>query len=76
MRTITVKVPGPLAAWLTRQSRRLRRSKSSLIRQALEEQRSQSAKPSCLELMEDLCGTVRGPRDLSANPKHLDGFGQ
>lgn len=76
MRTVSVKLPTPLAAWLTRQSRELRRSKSALVRQALEQQRSQPGKGTCLHLMEGLCGSVRGPRDLSTNPKHLAGFGQ
>jgi hypothetical protein len=76
MKTVSVKLPTPLAAWLTRQARGLRRSKSALVRQALEQQRSHPGKGTCLELMEDLCGSVRGPRDLSTNPKHLGGFGQ
>ena len=76
MRTVSVKLPPSLAAWLTRQARELRRSKSALVRQALEQQRSQPGKGTCLDLMEDLCGSVRGPRDLSTNPKHLTGFGK
>jgi hypothetical protein len=76
MRTVSVKLPPPLAARLTRQARELRRSKSALIRQALEQQRSQPSKGTCLDLMEDICGSVRGPRDLSTNPKHLTGFGK
>lgn len=76
MKTVSVKLPSPLADWLTRQARELRRSKSALVRQALEQQRSKPGKGSCLHLMEDLCGSVRGPRDLSTNPKHMEGFGK
>ncbi len=76
MKTVSVKLPVPLAAWLTRQARELRRSKSALVRQALEQQRSSPGQGTCLDLMEDLCGCVRGPRDLSTNPKHLEGFGK
>jgi len=76
MKTISVKLPAPLATWLTQQGRKLGRSKSDLVRQALEQQRSDPGKGTCLELMEDLCGSVRGPRDLSTNRKHLSGFGQ
>ena len=71
MKTISVKLPAPLAAWLTQKARELRRPKSALVRQALEQQRNQPGKGTCLDLMEDLCGSVRGPRDLSTNPKHL-----
>jgi len=75
VKTVSVKLPAPLATWLTQQARALRRSKSALVRQALEQQRSQPGKGTCLDLMEDLCGCVRGPRDLSTNPKHLERFG-
>jgi len=76
MKTVSVKLPAPLAAWLTQQARELRRSKSALVRQALEQQRSKPGKGTCLDLMEDLCGCMRGPRDLSTNPKHMGGFGK
>lgn len=73
---VSVKLPAALAAWLTQQARELGRSKSALVRQALEQQRSGPGKGTCLDLMEDLCGTMRGPRDLSTNPKHLERFGK
>jgi len=76
MKTVSVKRPSPLAAWLTQQARKLRRSKSALVRAALEQQRSEQGKGTCLDLMEDLCGCIRGPRDLSINPKHLEGLGK
>ena len=44
--------------------------------QALEQQRGQPGKGTCLDFMEDLCGSVRGPHDLSTNPKHLTVFGK
>ena len=76
MKTVSVKLPTPLAAWLAQQARELRRSKSALVRQALEQQRRRPGKGTCLDLMADLCGSVRGPRDLSTNPKHLEGLGR
>ena len=76
MTTVSVKLPTPLAAWLNQRARELRRSKSALVRQALEQQRRQPGKGTCLELMADLCGSISGQRDLSTNPKHLAGFGQ
>ena len=76
MKTVSVKLPSPLAAWLTQRARELGRSKSALVRQALEQQRGKPGKGTCLDLMEDLCGCVRGPRDLSTDPKYMEGFGQ
>jgi hypothetical protein len=76
VKTVSVKLPTPMAAWLTQQAKELRRSKSALIRQALEQQRIKRGKGTCLDLMEDLCGSIRGPRDLSTNPKHMQGFGK
>ena len=76
MKTVSVKLPTPLAAWLTQQAKELGRSKSALVRQALEQRRSQPGKSTCLDLMQDLCGSIRGPRDLSTNPKHLAGLGK
>jgi hypothetical protein len=76
MKTVSVKLPAHLATWLTRQARELRRSKSALVRQALERQRSEPVKGTCLDLMDDLCGCVSGPRDLSSNPRYMEGFGK
>ncbi len=76
MKTVSVKLPTPLATWLTEQARELGRSKSALVRQALEQQQRHPGKGTCLELMADLCGSVRGPRDLSTNPKYMEGFGR
>lgn len=76
VKTVTVKLPMPLATWLDQQARDLGSSKSALIRQALEYQRSKRGRGTCLDLMEDLCGCLRGPRDLSTHPKHMEGFGK
>lgn len=47
-----------------------------LVEEALE-QRSFKAPPgSFLDGLEDLVGSVAGPADLSANPKHLKDFGR
>lgn len=47
------------------------------IDRALESERSAvEAQPgSVLELTEDLCGSVEGPRDLSTHPKHMNSYG-
>lgn len=72
MKTITVKLPEPLAAWLSRRARELGRSQSDLVREALQRASEGTSGVSCHDLFADACGVVDGPRDLSTNPKHLD----
>jgi len=58
---------------------RLGRSRSDLIRQALEEQRqgkNSKSEKSCAELMAEFSGFFQGPRDLSTNPKYMRDFGK
>lgn len=76
MKTLSVKLPDPLARWLRTQARELRRTQSDLVRQALEAQRQNRNGPSCHDLMKDFCGSFSGPPDLSTNPKYMDGYGQ
>ncbi len=76
MKSISVKLPPPLAKWLTHQSTTLKRSKSELVRDALERQRQSKNGPSCHDLARDLCGSFQGPSDLSTNPKYMQGFGE
>lgn len=79
MTTITCKLPEKLASQLDSLARAERRSKSALIREALE-QRVLEKRPRgpvrAYDLVRHLCGTVRGgPSDLATNPKHMKGFG-
>jgi hypothetical protein len=76
MKTVSVKLSPPLARWLSHRARELKRTQSDLVRAALEQQRAGQGDASCHDLARDLCGSFKGPRDLSTNPKHLDGFGQ
>jgi hypothetical protein len=76
MKTITVKLPEPLAAWLSRRARELGRPQSDLIREALQKAKEGGAGASCHDTFADVCGIVEGPRDLSTNPKHLAGLGE
>ena len=79
MNTICVKVPHSLKLRMERESTRRGLSKSRVIRDALERafgQRRQMPGATVFDLTKDLCGSVRGgPRDLSSNKKHLDGYG-
>ena len=77
MKTLTVKINEPLDRWLETEARRLGRTKSEIAIQALIQHRN-AAKPLSLhDRMKDVCGILKGgPRDLSANPKHMEGFGE
>lgn len=79
MKTISLKLPAPLANWLARRANELGRSRSDLVRQALEEQRegkNSRSEKSCAELMAEFGGLFRGPRDLSTNSKYMRDFGK
>ena len=79
MKTISLKLPVPLANWLAKRANELGRSRSDLVRQALEEQRqgkNSTGEKSCAELMVEFGGFFRGPRDLSTNPKYMRDFGK
>ena len=77
MKTFTLKLPAPVYSWLVEESRQTGRSKSQLVREALEHSRKRKKTPTALDLAADLCGMVEsGLRDLSTNKKHLKGFGR
>jgi predicted DNA-binding protein len=75
MKTLTMKLPDGLLAWLESESKRSNRPKSALVREILEQHQRGRAR-SALELAADLCGCAQSRvRDLAANRKHLKGFG-
>lgn len=76
MKILTVKLPAPLATWLSRRARELGRPKSDLVREALQRVREGTSGTSCHDAFSDVCGVIEGPKDLSTNPKHLTGFGE
>ncbi len=47
-----------------------------VIEQALEGESVEVPEGSFLDGIEHLVGSVEGPRDLSTNPKYVDGFGK
>jgi Arc/MetJ-type ribon-helix-helix transcriptional regulator len=78
-RTISVKIPRPLAARLSAAVRRRKTSQSAIVREALEghlQSDSLDHTGSFLELAGDLVGSVSGPVDLSTNKRHLRGYGR
>ena len=79
MRTISVKLPEPLAARLRVTVRKRSSTQSAVVREALEAhlgQSSASGAGSGLDLVRDLVGSVAGPRELSTNRRHLRGYGR
>lgn len=76
MKTIAVKLPDPLAAWLSRRARELGRPQSDLVRDALQRYSEGTSGASGHGLFADVCGVIDGPRDLSTNPKHLADLGE
>jgi predicted DNA-binding protein len=76
MKTISLKIDSHLYGWLEKQSQSSGRSKSAITREALEKSRDRKSEPSCHDLMQDVCGSLRsGVADLATNKKHLKGFG-
>lgn len=79
MKSISLKLPAALSARLEAVARRRGETRSAVLRRILEAYLAglpDAAPGSCLDLAEDLVGCVSGPRDLSTNPEHLDGFGR
>lgn len=79
MGTLTVKLPSPLEAQLDALVRKSGQRKSTLVREAIERlvaEGEEAREGAVLDLINDLKGAGKGPKDLSANPKHLRGYGQ
>ena len=78
--TISLKLPDHLLERLKAASRARGTTKSSLVRECLEQSldaRPIGSKATCYDLASDLAGSLKGlPRDLATNPKYMEGFGQ
>jgi hypothetical protein len=78
MKTLTCKIPEELDARLESVARRERTSKSAVLRAVLERRlrgESRRVRRSAYDVVKHLRGTLRGPHDLSSNPRHLKGLG-
>ncbi len=75
MRALSIKLPEADLGRVRAIARRTRSTVSDVIREAIGVYRP-DAKGSFGEQAADLIGCVRGPRDLSTNPKHLDDLGE
>ncbi len=77
MPTVSLKLPPPLHRKLAGTSRRTGRSKSALIREALEAYLdSAPMRGSFVHLARHVVGKFKGPRDLSTSKRHMQGFGK
>jgi metal-responsive CopG/Arc/MetJ family transcriptional regulator len=78
MKTISLKLSAELHTRLALLSQTRNVAKSEVVRAALEAYLAgdNGSEPSCAELAGDLVGSLRGPVDLSTNPKHLRGYGR
>jgi Arc/MetJ-type ribon-helix-helix transcriptional regulator len=78
MPMLTLKVPSEMAARLEGLAARRRVSKSTVVREALEEKLRKSTNVASLhDVMKHSIGVLdSGIRDLGHNPKHMAGFGR
>jgi predicted transcriptional regulator len=79
MRTVSLKLPEALVARLASVAARRRKTRSELMREALESYLAShpGVKPdSFLAANRDLAGAARGPRDLSTGKAYLKDFGR
>ena len=64
-------------ARLEARAKAIGKTKSELTREALADfLNGASSGASCLDLVQDLVGTAKGPGDLASNRKHLRGYGR
>jgi hypothetical protein len=73
---LSVKLPPRLAAKVARLARQGRTTKSEIVREAVETLRPGVTAGSFLDLANRYCGSLRGPKGLSSNPKYLSDFGK
>lgn len=74
-RTISLKVPRELYARVSRLAARAGKSRSQVIREAIEAHAAPEG-PTVGKVWARYCGIMDGPADLSTNPMHLEGFGR
>jgi Arc/MetJ-type ribon-helix-helix transcriptional regulator len=80
MKSLTVRLPEPVAADIEAESRGRKISKSDVVREWLERAPGQRRRTASLTAIADLIGSVEGlPSDLTARKKeylHAKGYGQ
>ena len=80
MKTLSVKLPEALAQWLQGEAKLTRRSRSALVREALESSRHGRGRTTRKRSLADALlahgGPFKGPGDLNSNPKYFQDFGK
>ena len=78
MKTLTLRVDPALDGWLENEAKRLGKTKSEVVREALAQHKNGRKPASIHDRMQDVCGIIKNaPRDVSSNTrKYLKGFGQ
>ena len=79
MARLTLDLPDDLRARLRSSATRRGVSETDLIQEAVQAYLGGETPPtpgSCLALVQDLCGSLDGPADLSTNPTHMEGYGR
>ena len=74
METVTLKMERKHIALLKERAKALGRSRAAVVRDLIDEHLAQKKRPSLHDLAKDLCGSLRGPKDLSTRP--LTGYGR
>lgn len=79
MKTLSLKLPDALDAKLTLLARQRQRSKSAVVREAIEtlfRGNGTAQAGSFLDLAKDFAGCLEGPGDLSVNKEYFRDFGR
>ena len=81
MKTLSIKIPEKLDRRIAHEIAQRRTPKSVFVREVLDAFFSagklSKKQPTVFDLTRDLAGMYRGgPKDLSTNPKHMEGFGK
>ncbi len=74
MQTVTLKMDRRHVALLNERARTLGRSRAAVVRELIDQHLAKKKRPSLYDLTKDLCGSVRGSKDLSTRP--LTGYGR
>jgi len=74
METVTMKMEAKQIALLRERAKALGRSQGAVVRDLIDEHLGKKKRSSLYEQAKDLCGSVRGSKDLSTRP--LSGYGR
>jgi predicted DNA-binding protein len=74
VKTVTLKMDGRHIAILKEKARTLGRSQAAIVRDLIEQHLAPEKQTSLYQRAKDLCGSVRGPKNLSTRP--LTGYGR